>query len=195
MTSNIDRFVNRMLFSIFDIGAALCYMSSFLVYWLLYRPIYSNCVIKKMLIRKIGEKEYMKRRKFSNGWSPYESPISLYRSYYQEQKISIAFFSLPISLLLNVVAIIVGNPLIRLYSTGVGLMFLIVLIILLSSWLSEYFFWKKDKHYGFIKIFMKENLIKRLAWIVGTFAALVLLTVLNIKTFYYIINVSKELCE
>lgn len=93
MTSNIDRFVNRMLFSIFDIGAALCYMSSFLVYWLLYRPIYSNCVIKKMLIRKIGEKEYMKRRKFSNGWSPYESPISLYRSYYQEQKISIAFFS------------------------------------------------------------------------------------------------------
>ena len=26
MTSNIDRFVNRILFSIFDIGAALCYM-------------------------------------------------------------------------------------------------------------------------------------------------------------------------
>ena len=25
MTSNIDRFVNRMLFSIFDIGAALCW--------------------------------------------------------------------------------------------------------------------------------------------------------------------------
>ena len=124
-------------------------------------------------------------------WSPYNSSKSFYRMYSHDYHVSILFFFLPMSLLLNVVIIIVGKPMILLYSNSIGIVSLIVVTVLLSGWLSDYFFWKNDRHHAFVKTFMKEKLIKRIAWVVGTLAALVLLSVVNIKVFCYIINASK----
>lgn len=191
MISGIDRFVNRALFSINDMGAALCYLISLLVYWLLWRSFCSIPFIKRWLKKSFKDDDYRSIVEKFDDWSPYNSSKSFYRMYSHDYRVSILFFFLPISLLLNVVIIIVGKPMILLYSNSIGIVFLIVVTVLLSGWLSDYFFWKNDRHHAFVKTFMKEKLIRRIAWVVGTLVALVLLSVVNIRLFVYIVDMQK----
>lgn len=187
MINKIDWLANRVLFSIFDLATPLYCLISWFVYRAIWRPYNSIPFIQKRIKKSFGE-DYDSLVKWYEDWSPYKSPEAFYRVYWQEHKISTWFLFLPISLFLNVVTLIVGNPLRRLYNIEVGLMFLAVLIVLLSSWLGEFLFWKKDRHYEYVKIFLKENFIKRLVWIIGTLVALVLLTVIDFRLLGYIIG-------
>lgn len=189
MVKRIEWFTNRILFSIYELGALLCFLVGLFVYWLFWRPFCCIPVIKKNMIKKYGNEDYKLVFKSFSDWSPYESPKLFYRTYGRQYQTAILLFFLPISLFFNVVIIIVGNPLKLLCNNCIGIIFLIVIIVQLSSRLGDYFFWKKDRHYAYIKTFMKETLVKRIAWIIGTFASLGLLLVLNIKLFCHIINV------
>lgn len=188
MVKRIEWFANRILFSIYELGAPLCFLISWFVYWLFGRPFCCIPVIKRNMIKKYGSEDYKLVFKSFSDWSPYGSPKLFYRTYSRQYQTAILLFFLPISLFLNVVIIIVGNPLKLLCYNCIGIIFLIVIIVQLSSWLGDYFFWKKDRHYAYIKTFMKENLVKRIAWVVGTYAVMFLLTMVNFKLLGYIIN-------
>lgn len=184
----IEWFANRILFSICELGALLCYLVSLLIYWSFWCPFCCIPIIKKNIIKKYGIEDYKLVLKSFNDWSPYGNSRLFYRTYFRQYQTAILLFFLPISLFLNVVIIIVGNPLKLLCNNCIGIISLIVIIVQLSSWLSDYFFWKKDRHYAYIKTFMKENLVKRIAWVVGTYAVIFLLIIVNLKLFGYIIN-------
>ena len=115
----------------------------------------------------------------------FETPSYAFRY----NKLSLFIFFLPISLFLNIATIVIGNPVKLLYTKSVIFLPLLISITMLLSFLSDnYFFWNKDKYLTFFPTFKKESLLKRLAWIIGTFASLGLLLALNIKLFCYIIN-------
>lgn len=116
MIKQIDRLVNRAYFSIYEAFAPLCYLLSLLLYWLFWRSICSIPFIKKRMKKYFKDDDYKSLVKNFDDWSPYKNSKSFYRLYGHDYVVSMLFFFLPISFVINAVVILVGNPLKLLYS-------------------------------------------------------------------------------
>lgn len=179
--NKIALFLNRILYAIYEVWIFSTQLVYWFVDWTFGRLLYSIPFIRKRINEREGVTDY---KSLSN-------KIKIPKSAFIHNELSIFIFVLPIFAVLNGVTIIISNPLKRLYTKSPVFIVLFISVFLISFFLDNYFFWNEDRYLTFFPSFKKEHIIKRLAWIVGTFAALVLLTVLNIKTFCYIINASK----
>lgn len=172
-------FVNRILYAIYEVWVFMERFFSWIVNNTLGRLLYSIPFIRKRINKREGVDDYQALIK------KFETPSCAFRY----NKLSLFIFFLPISLFLNIATIVIGNPVKLLYTKSVIFLPLFISItMLLSFLLDNYFFWNKDKYLTFFPAFKKESLLKRIAWIIGTFASLGLLLVLNMKLFCYIIN-------
>lgn len=180
--SKIALLVNRFLYAIYDVWTFFLWVIDWLVDWSFGRPLYSIPFIRKKINEREGVDNYISLRR---KWK-------IPKSAFCYNKLSIFIFILPLFLFLNVATIIIGNPLKLLYTKNVVwcVVLLISIIMLPSFILDEYFFWRKDRYLTFFSIFKKEHLIKRIAWVVGTFAMLILLLVVNVKLFCYIMEIA-----
>lgn len=179
--NKIALFLNRILYAIYEVWIFSNQFVYWFVSWTFGRPLYSIPFIRKRINEREGVTDY---KSLSNN-------LKIPESAFLYNKLSIFIFALPIFAVLNGVTIIIGTPLKWLYTKSPIFIVLFISVFLISFFLNNYFFWNEDRYLTFFPSFKKEHIIKRLAWIVGTFAALVLLTVLNIRTFCYIINASK----
>lgn len=178
--NKIAVFVNRILYAIYEVWKFMDSIISWVVDWTFGRPFYSIPVIKKKMNKDWDVNDYKALSK------KFRTPQYAFRY----NKLSIFVFFLPISLFLNIATIVIGGPLKKLYAPNAVLFASLISIIMVPSFLLDnYFFWNKDRYLTFFPAFKKESLLKRIAWIIGTFASLGLLLVLNIKLFCHIINV------
>lgn len=168
-------FLNRILYAIYEVD---CITNK-----LVYRLI--ACTFGRFLY---GIPFIRRKMDYKSLCNKTEIP----KSAFKYNKLSLFIFALPIFLVFNVVTIVVGSPINLLYTKSpIFIVLLISITFLISFLLDNYFFWNEDRYLTFFPAFKKEHLIKRLVWIVGTFVALVLLSMMNIKAFCYIINASK----
>lgn len=179
--NKIALFLNRILYAIYEVWICSNQLVSWLVDWTFGRLLYSIPFIRKKMNEREGVTDY---KSLSN-------KLQIPKSAFLYNKLSIFIFVLPIFGVLNVVTIMIGSPLKRFYIQSPIFITLFVSVFWVSFFLDNYFFWNEDRYLTYFPAFKKEHLIKRLAWIVGTFASLVLLSVVNIKVFCYIINASK----
>lgn len=178
MISKIDWFFNRVLFAIYDV---LGFMFCWLVWgiYILFYPF--SCIPFIKRIRKYLEtKGYKSSERMPREFSPYKSPKAFQLLYSKREQFSSTIFFLPISTLINILLITVARPLQPLYSDLKGIILLLIITLGPSFLLTNYFFWKKDRHYSFIPIFLKEPLLKRVAWDVGTCVALTFLLIIDL---------------
>ena len=191
MIGKVDWLVNRILFSIYDVIAFICYLFVWLVYWLLLRPICYIPFIKR-LNKSFGEEYYNSLSTIlQDEWSPYRNSKAFYGLYGGRlgYHISAAIFMIPISFVLYVAIITIGTPFRQFFSKSVvGIILFIIVLVLSSTSLSDYFFWKDNRHHAYVKTFMKESLIKRITWVVGTFAVLIPLCWIDFRLLGYIID-------
>lgn len=179
----IDWFANRILYALYEpVG-----LVKRIIYWIL-------CWLSKvtsLIWKKVNNnhREYDSLKKITEDLFLHYTPKD---SYICSQDVSTLLCILPVSLFLNLATIVIGYPLKILYAPNIVCTILLVIILILSaSLLSEYFFWRKDRHYAFISSFKKESLVKRVAWVVGTYASIVSLIVIDIKLLSYIDKVHK----
>ena len=173
---------NRILYTIYEVWTIHLRFTTWIVDWTFGRPLYNISFIREKINKRYGVENYKSLKK----------RFKIPKLSFRYNKPSLFIFILPISLLFNVATIIIGNPLKLLYTKSyVFNIILIVTIILLSTLLAEHFFWRKERYQTFFSTFKNEKLIIRIAWIVGTFVTFVLLSVVNIKLFYYIIEAHK----
>ena len=174
MVKRIDRFLNWLLYSLYN----MLYYASLLIYeivaLLFMRPLYSlPCWRNRLKKKGFNSFKDWKRFTIDSLYHTMDSPTSGFTLYYLSG-LSLALFSLPIYLLFNLCILIFG------WSTFRILMHPIVITALgcVPAWiLIEVVFWKKDRYLGYFAIFEKESRKKKIAWAVGVFFGLLLLIV------------------
>lgn len=185
MISKIDWFFNRVLFAIYDTLGFMFYLLVWLIYILFY-PFSHLPFVKKLRIY-LETKGYKPSEKMPREFSPYKNSKAFQLLYSKREQFSSTIFFLPISTLINTLLITIARPLQPLYSDLKGIILLLIITLGPSFLLTNYFFWRNDRHYSFIPSFLKEPLRKRMAWAVGTCVALVLLIIVDLKLLGYII--------
>ena len=170
MVKRIDRFLNWLLFSLYNVLYFFELLISEIVDLLFTRPLYSLPCVRKRLKKKGFDsfKDWKRclnssiKGRLTSGYTPYD--------FYG---IALLLFALPIYLLLSLYILAFGwstfsrflmHPIV---ATALGIA---------PAWiLGDVVFWKKDRYLGYFAIFEKESRKKKILWAVGVFFGLLLL--------------------
>ena len=178
MKNNIDRFLNRVLYSLYN----LMYFSGLPLHaateLLVQRPLYSLPCWKKRLKKEYGINTYQeyKDRAKSILDKTVNNPVSGFTQYYLAG-LALLLLALPIYLVINIWMIwygpdayeIVGRHLILVVGLGI-----------VPSWIiGDLVYWKKNRYLKYFAAFEKEDKKTKIAWTIGTTIALCLLIVAN----------------
>lgn len=177
MIKRIDRFLNWLLYSLYN----MLYYSGLLI----------NEIIDLLFARPLYSIPYMRRRLKKNGFNTFNewkrstnaisygimgSPTSGFTLYYLSY-LSLALLSLPIFLFINLLILVFGWAV---YDTLTIHPIVITALGIVPAWiLSDIVFWKKDRYLGYFAIFEKESRKKKIAWAIGVFFGLLLLIAAN----------------
>lgn len=175
MIKRIDRFLNWLLYSLYN----MLYYGGLLIYemvaLLLMRPLYRlPCWRNRLKKKGLNSFQDWKRLTIDTLYNTMDRPTAGFTVYYLSY-LSLALLSLPIYLLLNLCILVFGwskffifmiHPIV---ATALGCV---------PAWiLSDIVFWKKDRYLGYFAIFEKESRKKKIAWAVGVSFGLLLLIV------------------
>ena len=170
MIKEIDRFLNWLLYSLYNVLYFFELLVSEIVDLLFTRPLYSLPCVRKRLKKKGFDsfKDWKRclnssiKGRLTSGYTPYD--------FYG---IALLLFALPIYLLLSLYILTFGwssfsrfliHPIV---ATALGIV---------PAWiLGDVVFWKKDRYLGYFSIFEKERRKKKSLWAVGVFFGLLLL--------------------
>ena len=170
MVKRIDRFLNWLLFSLYNVLYFFELLISEIVDLLFTRPLYSLPCVRKRLKKKGFDsfKDWKRclnssiKGRLTSGYTPYD--------FYG---IALLLFALPIYLLLSLYILAFGwssfsrfliHPIV---ATALGIV---------PAWiLGDVVFWKKDRYLGYFSIFEKESRKKKIVWAIGVFFGLLLL--------------------
>lgn len=178
MKDNIDKFLNRLLYSLYN----LMYFSGLPIYaaveLLVQRPLYCLSFWKRRLKEKYGIntfKEYKDRTR-SGLYKTLDHPASGFTLYYLTG-LALLLFALPFYLVINIWMICYGPQAYDI--VGRHLILVVGLGILPSGIIGYLVYWKKDRYLKYFAIFEKEGRKKKIAWTIGTTIAFCLLIVAN----------------
>ena len=117
--------------------------------------------------------------------------ITYAKKIYDRQNIATLVLYLPISIFVDVIAIIINPPLMQVCTQRWNLVLLIIVKVLFSALLSNYFFWRKNKYLSYFKTFEKEHLTKRIVWVIGASVGMFLLAVIDLNLMFYIMDINR----
>lgn len=187
MIKRIDRFLNWLLYSLYN----MLYYSGLLIYELVallfMRPLYRlPCWRNRLKKKGLNSFQEWKRCTIDSLYHTMDSPTSGFTLYYLSG-LSLALLSMPIFLLLSLYILAFGwstfsrfliHPIV---ATALGIV---------PAWiLSDFFFWKKDRYLGYFAIFEKKSRKKKIAWAIGVFFGLLLLIAANLFLMWYITKI------
>ena len=178
MKNNIDRFLNRVLYSLYNLMYFLGLPIYAAVELLMQRPLYCLPFWKKRLKEKYGIntfKEYKDRTK-SILDKTVNNPVSGFTQYYLAG-LALLLLALPIYLVINIWMICYGPH----ASDIVGRHLIIVVALgIVPSWIiGDLVYWKQNRYLKYFAAFEKEDKKTKIAWTIGTTIALCLLIVGN----------------
>ena len=179
--NTIDLVANRILYAIYEVWLLSALFINWFVYWVFVCPL---DYIKKKKKKGVKIEEYKYCKSFKR---------RMIKPKYQflYNQLSLFIFFLPLFLLLNVVIIILGNPLSHVYNNPISLLFLLFIAIGGAGLLCDYFFWNKNRYLKFFSTFRKESLAKRIVWVIGAFVGLFLLAVIDLNLMFYIMDINR----
>ena len=178
MKSNMDRFLNRVLYSFYN----LIYLSGLPIYatveLLVQRPLYSLPFWRRRLKEKYGIDTFneYKDRVMGMLYKSINHPATGFTQYYLSG-LALLLFALPIYLVINIFIIcygpqafdIVGRHLIIVVASGI-----------VPSWIiCELLYWKNNRYLNYFAAFEKESKKTKIAWTIGTTLTLCLLILAN----------------
>ena len=181
---NIDMFLNRLLYSLYN----LIYFFGLPIYaaveLLMQRPLYCLPFWKKRLKKEYGintYKEYKDRAK-SILDKTVNNPVSGFTQYYLAG-LALLLLALPIYLVINIWMICYGPN----ASEIVGRHLIIVVALgIVPSWIiGDLVYWKENRYLKYFAAFEKEGRKTKIAWTIGTTIALCLLIVANFMLMWY----------
>ena len=184
MKDNIDKFLNRLLYSLYN----LMYFSGLPIYaaveLLVQRPLYCLPFWKRRLKEKYGIntfKEYKDRTR-SGLYKTLDHPASGF-TLYCLTGLALLLFALPFYLVINIWMICYGPQ----ASDIVGRHLLLVVGLgIVPSWIIGHLvYWKKDRYLNYFAVFEKESKKTKIVWTIGTALALCLLIVANFMLMWY----------
>ena len=187
MVKRIDRFLNWLLFSLYN----MLYYGGLLIYemvaLLFMRPLYSlPCWRNRLKKKGLNSFQDWKRLTMDTLYYTMNSPKTGYTVYYLSY-LSLALLSFPIYLLLSLYILVFGWSTFSIFlvhpivATALGIA---------PAWiLSDFFFWKKDRYLGYFAIFEKESRKKKIAWAIGASFGLLLLILANFFVMWCAIQV------
>ena len=175
----IDKFLNRLLYALYN----LILFSGLPIYaaveLLVERPLFCLPCWKRRLKEKYGIntfQEYKKRTRCMS-YIITDNPASGFTLYYLSG-LALLLFSLPIYLVINIFMIYYGQQ--AFYAIGRHLVFVVGLGIVPSWILCHLVFWRKDRYLYYFGVFEKEDRTTKIVWTIGTTLALCLLIVSNL---------------
>lgn len=179
MKKRIDRFLNRQLYSLYN----LLYFSGLPIYaaveLLVERPLFCLPCWKRRLKEKYGIntfKEYKERTRCLL-YKITDNPTSGFTQYYLAG-LALLLYALPIYLVINVWMIFYGPQAFDVI--GKHLIFCVGLGIVPSWILCDLVYWKKDRYLIYFAAFKKEDSKTKIVWTIGTTIALCLLIAANL---------------
>lgn len=178
MKDNIDKFLNRLLYSLYN----LMYFSGLPIYaaveWLVQRPLYCLPFWKRHLKKQYGINTFKEYKDWARSgvYKIIDDPASGFTLYYLAG-LALLLLALPVYLVINVWMICYGPQAFDI----VGRHFILVVGLgIVPSWIiGELVYWKRDRYLNYFAIFEKEGRKKKIAWTVGTALGLCLLIVAN----------------
>lgn len=184
MKNNIDRFLNRVLYSLYN----LMYFSGLPLHaateLLVQRPLYSLPCWKKRLKKEYGINTYKEYKDSSRSIldKTVNNPVSGFTLYYLAG-LALLLLALPIYLVINIWMICYGPH----ASDIVGSHLIIVVALgIVPSWIiGDLVYWKKNRYLKYFAAFEKESRKTKIAWTIGTTLALCLLIVANFMLMWY----------
>ena len=191
MTKKIDWFANRILYSVYDALSFLNLIIIWFIYWLLVYPFFYILFIIKRMKKASEKKDNGSFRKEVNELLSHFDPYSYAKKNYDRQNIATLVLYLPISIFVDVIAIIINPPLMQVCTQRWNLVLLIIVKVLFSALLSNYFFWRKNKYLSYFKTFEKEHLTKRIVWVIGASVGMFLLAVIDLNLMFYIMDINR----
>ena len=178
MKNIIDKFLNRVLYSLYN----LMYFSGLPIYaaveLLVQRPLYCLPFWKRHLknqYRINPFKEYKDSAR-SFMYKTIDHPASGFTLYYLVA-LALLLFALPIYLVINIWIICYGPQAFDIVERH--LIFVVGLGIVPSCIICELVYWKKNRYLNYFAAFEKEGRKKKIAWTIGTTLALLLLIIAN----------------
>ena len=184
MRDNIDKFLNRLLYSLYN----LMYFSGLPIYaaveLLVQRPLYCLPFWKRRLKEKYGIntfKEYKDRTR-SGLYKTLDHPASGF-TLYCLTGLALLLFALPFYLVINIWMICYGP---QAYDIVGRHLLLVVGLGIVPSWIIVHLvYWKKDRYLNYFAVFEKESKKTKIVWTIGTALALCLLIVANFMLMWY----------
>ena len=178
MKDNIDKFLNRLLYSLYNLMYFLGIPIYAAVELLVQRPLYCLPFWKRHLKKQYGINSFeeYKNRTRSGLYKTIDHPASGFTLYYLTG-LALLLFALPIYLVINIGGICYGP---QAYDIVGRHLLLVVGLGIVPSWIIGYLtYWKKDRYLNYFAAFKKEGKKKKIVWTVGTTLALCLLIVAN----------------
>lgn len=174
MKDNIDKFLNRLLYSLYNLMYFLGIPIYAAVELLVQRPLYCLPFWKRRLKEKYGINTFKEYKDSAKAvlYKTIDGPSTGFTLYYLTG-LALLLFALPIYLVINVWLICYG-PIV-----GRDLILVVGLGILPSGIIGYLVYWKKDRYLKYFAIFEKEGRKKKIAWTIGTTIAFCLLIVAN----------------
>ena len=178
MRDNIDKFLNRLLYSLYN----LMYFSGLPIYaaveLLVQHPLYCLPFWKRHLKKQYGINSFReyKYRTRSGLYKIVDSPTSGFIRF-SLTGLALLLFALPLYLVINIWMICYGPQAYDI--VGRHLLLVVGLGIVPSGIIGYLVYWKKDRYLNYFAIFEKEGKKKKIAWTIGTTIAFCLLIVAN----------------
>lgn len=184
MRDNIDKFLNRLLYSLYN----LMYFSGLPIYaaveLLVQRPLYCLPFWKRRLKEKYGINTFKEYKDWARSglYKTLDHPASGFTRYYLTG-LALLLFVLPIYLVINVWMICYGP---QAYDIVGRHLLLVVGLGIVPSWIVGHLvYWKNDRYLNHFAVFEKESKKTKIVWTIGTALALCLLIVANFTLMWY----------
>ena len=184
MKNNVDKFLNRVLYSFYN----LLYFSGLPIYvaleLLVQRPLYCFSFWKRHLKKQYGINTFKEYKDWARSglYKTIDHPASGFTLYYLTT-LALLLFALPIYLVINICMICYGP---QAYDIVGRHLAIVVGLGIVPSWIIGYLvYWKKDRYLNYFAIFEKEGKKTKIAWTIGTAIALCLLIVANFMLMWY----------
>ena len=178
MKDNIDKFLNRLLYSLYNLMFFLGIPIYAAVELLVQRPLYCLPFWKRHLKKQYGINSFeeYKDRTRSGLYKTIDGPSTGFTLYYLTG-LALLLFALPIYLVINIGVICYGPHALDIVGRH---LILVIGLGIVPSWIIGYLvYWKKDRYLKYFAIFEKEGRKKKIAWTIGTTFAFCLLIVAN----------------
>ncbi len=179
MKDNIDKFLNRVLYSLYNL---MCF-SGLAIYiaveLLVQRPLYCLPFWKKRLKDKYGINTFEEYKDSARCilYKTIDHPTSGFTLYYLAG-LALLLFALPIYLVINIWMICYGSQAFDIVGRH---LVLVVGLGIVPSWIiGNLVYWKKERYLNYFAIFAKESKKTKIAWTIGTTLALCLLIIANL---------------